>query len=103
MNKEEDVEFSKKKIEYVSKLALLDLTDDEKEKLSKELNNILSYFKKLERLDTEGIKPTRHPIEGLKNIFREDEVWEGLSQKEALKNSENRKDGFFKAPRILKE
>ncbi len=103
MNKEEEIEFSKEKIRYVSKLALLDLTEEEEEKLSGQLNNIISYFKKLENLDTEDIEPTRHPIEGLKNIFREDEVWEGLGQKKALKNTDNKKDGFFKAPRILKE
>jgi len=103
MKKEDEIEFSKEKIRYVSKLALLDLTEEEEEKLSGQLNNIISYFKKLENLDTEGIEPTRHPIEGLNNVFREDEVWEGLSQKEALKNTENKKDGFFKAPRILKE
>jgi len=102
MKKEDEVEFSKEKIRYVSKLALLDLTEEEEEKLSGQLNNIISYFKKLENLDTEGIEPTRHPIEGLNNVLREDEVWEGLSQKEALKNTENKKDGFFKAPRILK-
>jgi len=94
-------QFSKETIEYVSKLALLDLSEEEKEKLSKQLNNILSHFKKLEDLDTSEVEPTRHPIEGLSNVFREDEPWEGLSQKEALKNAEEKKDGFFKAPRIL--
>lgn len=96
-----ETQFSKETIEYVSKLALLDLSEEEKEKLSKQLNNILSHFKKLEDLDTSEVEPTRHPIEGLSNVFREDKPWEGLSQKEALKNAEHKKEGFFKAPRIL--
>jgi aspartyl-tRNA(Asn)/glutamyl-tRNA(Gln) amidotransferase subunit C len=99
----EEPEFSKETIEYVSKLALLDLSEEEKEKLSKQLNNILSYFKKLENLDTHDVEPTRHPIKGLNNVFREDEPWEGLTQEEALKNAEHKKDGYFKAPRILKD
>lgn len=99
----DDSEFSKETIDYISKLALLDLSDDEKQKLSKQLNNILSYFKKLNDLDTEEVEPVRHPIEGLTNVFREDEPWEGLTQKEALKNAEHKKDGYFKAPRILKD
>ena len=98
-----DTKFSKDDINYVSKLALLDLNEEEKEKLSKQLSNILSYFKKLDDLDTSEIEPTRHPIEGLKNVFRKDEPWEGLTKEEALKNSEHKKEGYFKAPRILKE
>lgn len=96
-------EFSKETIDHVSKLALLDLTDEEKEKFSKQLGDIISYFKKLNDLDTTNVKPTTHPIEGLKNVFREDIPWKSLSNEEALKNAQHKKDGYFKAPRILKE
>lgn len=101
MNK--DTEFSKDTIDYVSKLALVDLTTEEKEQFSKQLSEILSYFKKLKDLDTADVKPTTHPIEGLKNVFREDVPRKSLSREEALKNAEHKKDGYFKAPRILKE
>ena len=60
-------------------------------------------FKKLDDLDTSNIEPTTHPIEGLKNVFREDIPWKSLTNEEALQNAEHKKDGFFKAPRILKE
>lgn len=96
-------EISKETIDYVSKLALVDLTDVEKEKFAKQLGEIIAYFKKLNDLDTSNIEPTTHPIDGLKNVFREDEPWESLSNEEALKNAEHKKDGYFKAPRILKE
>ena len=98
-----DKEISKDIIEQIADLALLELTPEEKQTFSKQLSNILSYFKKLNKLDTEDVEPTRHPIEELKNVFREDEPWEGLSQEEALKNAEHKKDGYIKAPRILKE
>ncbi|TFG13908.1 MAG: Asp-tRNA(Asn)/Glu-tRNA(Gln) amidotransferase subunit GatC [Promethearchaeota archaeon] len=94
---------SKETIEYVSKLALIDLKDEEKEKFSKQLNNIISYFKKLNDLDTTDVEPTTHPIDSLKNVFREDIPWESLSKEEVLKNAQHKKDGYFKAPRILKE
>jgi len=96
-------ELSKETIDHISKLALLELSEDEKEKLAKELGDILSYFKKLEKIDTSNIEPMIHPIDGLKNVFREDEPWESLSPEEALKNAKHKKDGYFKAPRILKE
>ena len=99
----DDENFSKDTIDHVSKLALLDLTEEEKEKFSKQLNDIISYFKKLNDLDTSNIEPTTHPIDGLKNIFREDIPWKSLSNEEALKNAQHKKDGYFKAPRILKD
>lgn len=99
----ENKEFSKDSIDHLSKLALLDLTDEEKEKLTKQLGDILNYFKKLDDLDTDNVDPTTHPVEGLQNVFREDEPWESLSNEEALKNTKYKKDGYFKAPRILKE
>lgn len=95
-------DFSKETIEYVAKLALLDLTEEDKEKFSKQLGDIISYFKKLNDLDTTNVKPTTHPIDNLKNVFREDIPWEGLSNEEALKNTKHKQDGYFKAPRILK-
>ncbi|MFX1328650.1 MAG: Asp-tRNA(Asn)/Glu-tRNA(Gln) amidotransferase subunit GatC [Promethearchaeota archaeon] len=96
-------EFSKETIDHISKLALLDLSEEEKEKLAKELGDILSYFKKLDNIDTSNVKPMTHPIDGLKNVFREDIPWKSLSNEEALKNAKHKKDGYFKAPRILKE
>jgi len=100
MSKKED--FSKETLEHVSKLALLDLSEEEKEKLAKQLGDILNYFKKLNDLDTSNVEPMTHPIEGLKNVFREDIPGESLSNEEALKNAKHIKDGYFEAPRILK-
>jgi aspartyl-tRNA(Asn)/glutamyl-tRNA(Gln) amidotransferase subunit C len=100
MSKKED--FSKETLEHVSKLALLDLSEEEKEKLAKQLGDILNYFKKLNDLDTSNVEPMTHPIDGLKNVFREDIPWESLSNEEALENAKHTKDGHFKAPRILK-
>ena len=99
----EKEEFTKETLDHISKLALLDLSDEEKDKLSKQLGDILSYFKKLNDLDTSNVEPTTHPIDGLKNVFRDDIPWKSLTQEEALKNATHKKDGYFKAPRILKK
>jgi aspartyl-tRNA(Asn)/glutamyl-tRNA(Gln) amidotransferase subunit C len=101
MSKKE--EFSKETIDHVSKLALLELSEEEKEKFTKQLTDIISYFKKLNDLDTTDVEPTTHPIDGLKNVFREDIPWKSLSSEEALRNAHHKKNGYFKAPRILKD
>ncbi|MFX1273586.1 MAG: Asp-tRNA(Asn)/Glu-tRNA(Gln) amidotransferase subunit GatC [Promethearchaeota archaeon] len=97
-----DKEFSEETIDNVLKLALLDLSEDEKEKLTTQLSDILKYFKKLDDLDTSEVEPTTHALE-IKNVVRKDIPWESLSNNDALKNSSYKKDGYFKAPKILKE
>ncbi len=100
MSEKED--FSEETLERISKLALLDLSEEEKNKLAKQLGDILDYFKKLNDLDTTDVKPMTHPIDGLKNVFREDIPWKSLSNEEALKNAKHTKDGYFKTSRVLK-
>ncbi|MFX1238077.1 MAG: Asp-tRNA(Asn)/Glu-tRNA(Gln) amidotransferase subunit GatC [Promethearchaeota archaeon] len=93
--------FSKKDLDKIAKLALLDVAEEEKEQLSQQLEDILNYFKKLDQLDTSNVEPTTHALD-LKNVLREDKPSKSLSKKEILGNSKHTKDGYFKAPRILK-
>lgn len=87
-------------VEKVAGLARLGLSPEEKEKLGEQLNDILVYMEKLDELDTSDIKPLAH-ILPLKNVLREDKVREELAQEEALKNAPEKKDGFFKVPRVI--
>lgn len=89
-----------KTVEHVAKLARVNLTNDEVEKFSKEFSDILDLFSSLKDIKTDGIEPSFHPIE-LKNVVREDEPESCLTQKEALSNTEQKDDGFFKGPRSV--
>ena len=95
--------FTKETLEHISNLALLDLSEDEKNKLAQELGDILSYFKKIDSIDTSNVKPMTHPIDGLKNVFREDIPWKSLTNEEALMNAKHTKDGYFKAGKVIKD
>ncbi|MBN1638116.1 MAG: Asp-tRNA(Asn)/Glu-tRNA(Gln) amidotransferase subunit GatC [Ignavibacteriales bacterium] len=89
-----------KDVEYIAKLARLKFEEDEKEKLCKEMNQILEYMAKLNELDTENIEPLSHPIE-LNNVFREDEIKQSVSTEEALKNAPDKDAQFFRVPKII--
>jgi len=62
----------KKQVEHIAKLARIGLNDEEKEKFSKELSQILDYFEKLKEVDTENVSPMAQAT-GIKNVLREDE------------------------------
>jgi len=85
----------------VAKLARLNLSKNEIKKFTKDMKDILDAFRILDTVNTDNVKPTFHPIE-IKNRFRDDNIEESLSQKEALSNShKNKENGFFKGPKIV--
>ncbi len=88
------------RIDKVSGIARLELTAKEKKKFEKDLDDILNSFRKLSKIDTAKTVPTFQPVE-VKNITRKDIVEESLSQKEALANAKDKKDGCFRGPRAI--
>lgn len=87
-------------IEKVARLARLELSEEEKETFGNQLEQILTYMEKLNRLDTAGVEPTSHAIP-IHNIFREDGVKSSFAQEEVLALAPDEEDGHFKVPRII--
>ena len=96
---------SKLKREDVLKLAALSklrLSEEEIEKLSVELSEILDYVKVLEKVDTQGLDPT-YQVTGLKNVMRADKVKDyGYKTSDLLKNAPTpTQGGQFKVKRVM--
>ena len=94
------MKISRQEVEHVALLARLELTEEEIETYTGQLNSILDYATKLEKLDTEQVQPTAHAVP-IYNVLREDEVKVGVSQEEALTNAPEAEDGFFRVPKIV--
>ncbi|MFT4303327.1 MAG: Asp-tRNA(Asn)/Glu-tRNA(Gln) amidotransferase subunit GatC [Candidatus Woesearchaeota archaeon] len=84
----------------VGNTARLNLTEQEINKFIPQVKEILSFFEKLNKIDTTDIKPSFQPV-ALRNRLREDIVKESLLQELALKNSPLNKDGYFKGPKAV--
>lgn len=91
---------TKEDVDHVALLGRLELTEEEKEIYTRQLNDILGHFKSLERLDTENVQPTAHVLP-LKNVLREDWVGQHISREDALANCPDRDENYFKVPRII--
>lgn len=87
-------------IDYVSILAKLELTGEEKEQAKADMGRMLDYIDKLNELDTEGAEPMSH-IFAAANAFREDVVTNGDDREQILKNAPGSKDGMFRVPRTV--
>jgi aspartyl-tRNA(Asn)/glutamyl-tRNA(Gln) amidotransferase subunit C len=94
------MKISRQEVEHVAHLARLNLNRQELEKMTVQLDNILSYMAKLDELDTQNIKPMTHAF-SISNAFRDDDVQHSLSRKEALANSPKHNGECFIVPRII--
>jgi aspartyl-tRNA(Asn)/glutamyl-tRNA(Gln) amidotransferase subunit C len=89
-------------VEHVARLSRLALTDQEKERMRRELDGILSYIDKLRALDTANVPPTSHAVP-MTNVMREDEPRPSLAQDLMLANAPERSGEFFRVPKIIEE
>jgi len=93
---------SLKDVEHVARLARLELSAAEKERMRKELDGILSYIDKLRALDTSGVEPTSHAVP-LTNVMRDDTEVASLPQDKMLANAPDRHGEMFRVPKIIEE
>lgn len=94
------MKLSKEEVEHVALLARLELSEEEKERLTGHLNQILVHFEELQKLDTSDIEPTSHSIP-VQNVFREDVVGECLPVDEAIANAPESRDDYFVVPQVV--
>ena len=89
-------------VEKVALLARLDLSRDEIDRLTAELQQIVGYVDLLSQADTDGVEPMAHAVE-VSNVFAEDVVRPSLPRAEALANSARHSDEAFLVPAVLGE
>ncbi|GBD30409.1 Aspartyl/glutamyl-tRNA(Asn/Gln) amidotransferase subunit C [bacterium HR32] len=87
-------------VERVARLSRLELTEQEREAFSAQLDSILQYFARLDRLPTEGVEPTSHAIP-VTNVFREDTVTPSLPREEVAAMAPESYEGYVVVPRVL--
>ena len=87
-------------IEHVAGLARLNLTEQEKERLTAEMAEVISYVDKLNELDTADVKPMEHVIP-IRNVLREDKAAKSLDRDKILANAPSHEDGCFKVPKVV--
>ena len=90
----------REQVNKVAHLARLDITSDEAQQFTTQLNSILDYFEQLQELDTNEVEPTTRAIE-TSNITRADKL-EPFPNKQDLLSSAPEQDGdYFRVPKIM--
>lgn len=95
-------EINREAVAHLARLAHIEMTDDELDKMAGELDVIVDSIKSVSEVAGEDIPATSHPIP-LANVFREDIVGQTLTNEQALSGAPDNAEGRFKVPAILDE
>ena len=84
----------------VARLARLDLTPEEIERTTSQLDGMLEHFADIDTLQLDDVVPMTQPYH-LENVLREDVIVPGLDRDEVLAVAPEVEDGRFRVPPII--
>jgi aspartyl-tRNA(Asn)/glutamyl-tRNA(Gln) amidotransferase subunit C len=93
---------SREDVRHVARLARLDLSDQEVDLFTAQLQTVLEHAADVASLDLQHLKPSSHPIP-LQNVLRVDEPRPSLDRDEVLAAAPAVEDHRFRVPRIAGE
>jgi aspartyl-tRNA(Asn)/glutamyl-tRNA(Gln) amidotransferase subunit C len=85
-------------VEYVARLANLEVAEDEKKELAGQLSRIVEYVEQLNTLDVSSVVPTTQILENVKHAVRDDRVVARTGSSDAGKTVKH-----FKVPKVITE
>ena len=93
---------TRKDVEHIAALAHLELSDEEKDVLVRQLTDVLEYAEQIQAIDTTGVPPTSHVL-SRHSPDRADQVQPSLQRSDALANAPDaaRDAGLFRVPRVI--
>lgn len=87
-------------VNYIARLAHLRLTEEETERYSCDISQVLEYMDILNRYDTSGVEAMSHPLPTC-DAVRADEPRPGLSVAEALRNAPEQSQDQVRVPKVV--
>lgn len=87
-------------VEYVAKLARLNLTAEETRLYQEQLGRVLAYAEKLREVDVSEVETAAHAVP-MFNVFRQDAARDWFTAEEALSNAPRQANGLFIVPKVF--
>ena len=91
---------SNKEVQYIARLARIELTEKEVKKFQKQLSSILDFVDQLKEVDVDKIEKERRKPN--KNILRKDQVVPPEKEDQLVDQAPDYQDGHFKVKNVLK-
>lgn len=91
---------STKDVDHIANLARIEISPQDKAKITGQLSVILDYVEELSKAPTDEVAPIKQ-ISGLKNISRQDEIEKSLAVEKVLSNAPEKENNFFKTKAVF--
>ncbi len=95
------MKIDKKMIAHLEQLARIELSDEERDRLTGQIASIVEYVEQLKELDTEAVEPTSAVVREARTELRPDVCTASLDRDVILGQAPDVKDGFFRVPKII--
>ncbi len=87
-------------IHRIARLARIEITETQAQETAKQLNDILAMIEQIARVDTAGVLPMSHPLDGVQRL-RPDVVADVPDREQNMANAPAQRDGLFLVPRVI--
>ena len=94
------MEFDKKSLLKLGRLARISISDDKLNNLSKDLNSILEFVDQLKEIKTDQVDPISNSL-NQKLEVRDDKVDNQNSTEDVLENAPEKEMDFFVVPKVI--
>ena len=91
---------TKEDIKKISRLAKIEVLEEERENLATQVGGIIGWVEKLNEVNTDNVEPLTSTNEA--SLFTaKDEISDGDKADDILKNAEHSKYGYFMVPKVI--
>ena len=95
-----DMEIKKEEIVHIANLSMLNLSEEEINGYTKDMEQIVAFANKINEIDTESIEESAFALDA-KNVFRKDEVRESFERELLLSNAPSSNGEAYSLPSVI--
>jgi aspartyl-tRNA(Asn)/glutamyl-tRNA(Gln) amidotransferase subunit C len=87
-------------VHRIAHLARIEITNDQAEATVAQLNDIFAMIERIGKVDTTGIAPMSHPLDGVQRL-RDDAVEPQPDRADLMRNAPEQDQGLFLVPKVI--
>lgn len=95
------MQISNEDVKHLAELSRLDFNEGQIEQMRENLVDMIQYADRINAMACDA--QAREHILPFYNVFREDAVYKGLSNEEALQNAPESEEMYFKVPQVMED
>jgi aspartyl-tRNA(Asn)/glutamyl-tRNA(Gln) amidotransferase subunit C len=88
-------------LDVTAALALLELSDDERDGLERAVSQLLEHFTIMDSLNVDGLEPTTHALQDVNRLRPDQPRDDGSLADEILEQAPDLEDRFIAIPNVL--